>query len=57
MTKDDLVKNQEENSQMLPGVMLDSSHAPHLLAVTLSMFSSSCNAVRMISLKINTEGK
>lgn len=60
LAKDDLVKDQEEKSQMLTRVMLDNSHPPPLLAVTLNMFSSSCNTVKvtvLVSLKINWEGK
>lgn len=60
MAKDDLVKDQEEKSQMLLGLMLGGSHLPLLLAVTLSMFSSSCDTVKVmvvVSLRVNQEGK
>lgn len=59
MAKDEVVKKQKKEDQILPGITLG-LHLPRPLTVTLRVFGSSSNTVKImlvVSLKINCEGK
>lgn len=59
MAKDEVVKKQKKEGQMLRGVT-HGLHLPCPFAVTLRVFGSSCSTVKIkvvVSLKINCEGK